>query len=167
MIHHVVTWPFKKINDWLRSYYQNKQIKQQTALLEQQLLLETTPVLDVSIKFVYTPDPPRRPDIPLIYITIQNYGGTAYITEGRIWITYSDRPADKPEEHIADTQMPKGKKEEFCFQIVGTLFNNIITGHSVLKLHYDLHFHGPDKQPQQCTGSRTYNPQKKVFVMDK
>jgi hypothetical protein len=167
MIHKIILWPFKKINDWLRSYYQSKQLKEQIALLQKQLLLETTPILDVQFRMNRNPNPPRRPDIPAVDVVVKSYGGTTYIKEGRVWITLSDRPTLKQEYHIADTQMPKGKEEKFFFMVIHQFFDNVVGGSSVLKGHYELQLDGPDGNPQERKHSYTYDPKKNVFVFDK
>ncbi len=167
MPHRIILWPFKKISDWLRSYYQNKQLKEQIGLLQKQLLLETTPILDVQFRLSRNPDPPRRADIPAVDVVVKSYGGTTYIREGKVWITLSDRPTDKNEHHIADTQMPKGKEEKFFFLIIWQFFNNVMDGASILKGHYEFHFDGPDGNPQESKRSYTYDPKKNVFVLDK
>jgi hypothetical protein len=86
MIHEIIfkilLWPFEKISEWLRTHYQNKQLKEQIALLGKQLLLETTPILDVQFRMNRNPDPPRRSDIPAVDVVVQSYGGTTYIREG-------------------------------------------------------------------------------------
>jgi hypothetical protein len=167
MIHKVILWPFKKIDAWLRSYYQSKQLKEQIALQQRHLLLETTPILDVQFRMNRSPDPPRRSDIPAVDVVVQNYGGTTYIREGRIWITLSHRPTDKQIQHIADTQMPKGKKQEFFFIVIHQFFDKVVDGTSILKGHYELHLDCPNGNPQEQKGSYTYEPRKNVFVLDK
>jgi hypothetical protein len=167
MTHHWITWPFKQISDWLRVYYQNKQLKEQIALLQKQLLLETTPEIDVSVRLISSPDPPRRTDIPIVDVVVRNYGGTAHITEGVFWISLSDRPANEEKRHIIDTQMPKGKEEKFYFYVILQFFNKVLAGNSVLKFHYDLHFEGADGKPQECKRSYTYYPNKNGFISDK
>jgi hypothetical protein len=166
VIHHILTWPFQKINDWLRSYYENKQVKEQTAVLQKQYLLDTTPEIDVSVRMVYSPDPPRRSDIPLVDVVVCNYGGTAHITEGNFWISLSDRQAKEQEKYIVDTQMPKGKEEKFYFIVILQFFNKVVAGDSILKFHYDLRFEGTDGKQQESKRSYTYNPQKKGFISD-
>jgi hypothetical protein len=165
--HHWITWPFSKINDWLRVYYQNKQLKEQIGLLQKQLLLETTPEIDVSVRLIPNPDPPRRTDIPIVDVVVCNYGGTAHITEGAFWISFSDRPTNEEKHHIVDTQMPKGKKEEFFFYVFFQFFSKVVEGKSVLKFHYDLHFEGPNGEPQERKHAYTYDPKKKGFISDK
>jgi hypothetical protein len=168
MIHHIVTWPFKKINDWLRAHYQNKQLKEQSAILQQQLLLDTTPEIDVSVRVVPSPDPPRRTDIPIVDVVVRNYGGTAHITKGAFWITLSHRPSNKEgEKYIVDTLMPKGKEERFYFNVILQFFSQVESGKSVLKFHYDLQFEGADRKPQHRKRSCTYDLQTKGFISDK
>lgn len=166
MIHRVITWPFQKLYNWLRDYFVNKEMKEQTAVLHKQYLLNTTPEIDVSVRMVYSPDPPRRSDIPLVDVVVCNYGGTAHITEGSFWISLSDRQAKEEEKYITDTQMPKGKEEKFHFLVILQFFNKVIAGESILKFHYDLRFEGADGKPQERKRSYTYDPQKKGFISD-
>jgi hypothetical protein len=165
MFHHITIWPFKKMYEWLRAYYQNKQLKDQTAILQKHLLLDTTPEIDVSFRLIPNPYPPRH-NIPIVDIAVKNYGGSANIIQGTFWITLSHDPTYKEEKQIVNTKMPKGKEEKFHLVIHSRDFHQVIEGHSVLKFHYTLSFQGPDKQPEEQENSYTYDAQKKVFISD-
>jgi hypothetical protein len=166
MPHHWITWPFKKIDDWLRTYYQNKQLKELIAIQEKDLFLRGIPEIDVSVRLIPSPDPPRRTDIPIVDVVVHNYGGTAHITEGTFWISFSDRQAKEEEKYIVDVQMPKGKEEKFFFYVILQFFSKVVERKSALKFHYDIHFEGADGEPQESKRSYTYDPDRHAFISD-
>lgn len=163
---HIPLWPFKKISDWLRRHFEKKQLQELIAAQERQYLLEIIPVVDVSVRLIRNPDPPRRIDIPIIDVTIMNYGGKTNIVQGHFWITLSDNPAYKEEKYLADRDMPKGKKEEFHFLLIRQFFDKVIGGQALLKFHYDLRFKNPNGQTEERKHTSTYNPKLESFISD-
>ena len=164
MSHHVILWPFKKVIDWLKSYFQSKQLKELIALQQKQLLLDSVPEVDVSIRLIRNPDPPRRSDIPIVDVIVKNYGGKTKLTKGSFRMSLSDNPGYEEKKNLADLDMPKGKEEKFFFLLIRQFFDQVMSGNSILKFEYELHFYGPNEQPQECKKTYEYNPQEESFI---
>jgi hypothetical protein len=164
MWHHIVLWPFKKIDSWLKSHYEKKQTQELISIEQKRLLLEIIPDLNVYPRLIPRPDPPRRNDVPIVDVIVCNYGGKTKIVEGRFWITRSDDPAYKQEKHLVDLEMPKGKEENFFFYVKLVPYAQIMSGHAILKFSYDIHFYGPTQQPEHTHKTRQYYPQQDSFI---
>ena len=163
MIHHV-PWPLSRLLDWMKAYFQSQRLKELIAIEQKQLLQESIPSIDVSVHLLHNPDPPRRSDIPIVDVAVKNYGGPTKITQARFWITRSDEPAYKEEKNLIDVEMPKGKEEKFSFTIKILSHQEIMRGHSILKFEYDLHFYGPNQQPEERKSSYRYDREKDAFI---
>jgi len=162
---HLAWWPFKKIDSWLRSYYEKKQTQELIAIEQQRLLSETVPDLDVSVRVVPEPEPPN-PNTPSVYVVLCNYGGKTKLLEGTFWIGRSDDPYYSQKKYLVEVEMPKGKEEKFFLPIMLLPYWQIMAGHSVLKFSYDLIFEGATKQKEVKSKTYHYNPPKDSFISE-
>jgi hypothetical protein len=164
MIHHI-PWPFSKILDWLKTYFQSKQLNELIALQKQQQLRDTIPDLNVTATLIHQPLRPQwNSSVPIVQVILENYGGKTNITQGRVWLSLSDNPTYKNEKNLTNLEMPKGKKQELILNLKVTPHQQVIGGAAVLKLHYDLHFHGPNQQPETSNKTYRYSPQQDAFI---
>lgn len=165
MIHKIVLWPFKMIDGWLKRHYEKNQLSELIAIQKEQLLRDTIPDLQVIPVLIARPIAPL-PNVPLVFITLENYGGKTTIIQGHFWITHSNDPAYQQEKQLSQIEMPKGKKEEFFFTIKIVPYGQIAQGHSILKFGYDLHFYGSNQQAEERKRAYRYDAFKDEFVIE-
>jgi hypothetical protein len=156
----------KRINDWLRTHYHDKQVQEQTDILREQLLRETVPDLVVDVKLTKGNPPPRRSDLAYVDVSITNYGGKTEIIKGHFRISFSNNPTYDQEKNLSDVEMPKSKVENFFFIIKFVPEQEVMTGHSLLKFEYEICFKGANGQPKEKKRGCHYDRQKKQFIPD-
>jgi hypothetical protein len=126
----------------------------------------STPRLDIDLRLrAHSPDTPH-PHVSSVHVTISSSRGETKIIEGSIWLRNSDDPAYKDKQHLAETEMPKGKTQQFSLFVKAVPYERIVQGKTTLKFEYDFRLKRLLHKPYQQSGSYTYNANKRIFERD-